>query len=289
MTNEEVKSRAAGIRLLALDADGTCLTTDKRCTDRTVRAVNRLAEQGCLVVPASGRGYKGLLENVFPFSEIRYVISSDGAIVTECATGRHLWDEKIPCRTAARLAKELFLEDTCVYFHREEEKGTYMRACRSKETYRKLFSGSWHRVLDDDIMTDGLDQVILRDGKDISKMGMWFLRQDGFAYYEPIIAREFPELNCFRGDVNALEFTSCRTSKGEALKALASHLGLDRTQICAIGDNDNDISMLEFAGLGVAMGNAIESAKEKADFIIGSNDDEGVAEFLETYFLNGRN
>lgn len=283
MTKEEVKNWAAGIRLLALDADGTCLTSDKRCTDRTIRVVNQLAERGCLIVPASGRGYEGLLENVFPFSGIRYVISADGALVTECATGRHLWDEKIPCKTAARLAKEMLLEDTCIYYHREVGENTYFRACKSEETYRKIFSGNIYRGSFDDVLTEGLDQVILRDGMDILKMGLWFSRPDGFAYYEPIIAREFPELNCFRGDVNALEFTSCRTSKGEALKALASQLGIDRSQVCAIGDNGNDISMLEFAGLGVAMGNAIESAKEKADFIIGSNDEEGVAEFLETY------
>ncbi len=283
MTQEEVRRAAAGIRLLALDADGTSLTTDKRCTDRTVRAVNRLIQKGCLVVPASGRGYEGLLEKVFPFSGIRYVISEDGAFVTECATGRHLWDERIPCRTAARLAGKLLLPDTSIYYHRED--GSFVRACQSEEAFRKIFPGR-RRPSFEGVMTEGMDQYILREGRDISKMGLWFSRPDGFSYFEPIIEREYPELSCFRADVNALEFTSRRTSKGEALKALASHLGLDRTQICAIGDNGNDIAMLEFAGLGIAMGNAIESVKEKADFIIGSNDEEGVAKFLETYFLD---
>ncbi|WDU83798.1 HAD hydrolase family protein [Caloramator sp. Dgby_cultured_2] len=75
------------------------------------------------------------------------------------------------------------------------------------------------------------------------------------------------------------------TSKGNAVKILADYYNLKSDEVICIGDNENDISMVEYAGLGIAMGNATEELKNIADLIIDSNDNDGIAKFIENYIL----
>jgi len=84
---------------------------------------------------------------------------------------------------------------------------------------------------------------------------------------------------------NNFEVVNYEVSKGNALKFLSEKLNIKREEIMAIGDNENDYSMIEFAGLGVAMGNAEIGIKEIADFITSSNDENGVAVALKKYIL----
>ena len=83
----------------------------------------------------------------------------------------------------------------------------------------------------------------------------------------------------------ALEVNNKGVSKGRAVKALAEEYKIKREEIICIGDNENDLSMITYAGLGVAMGNAIDSLKEKADYITESNDKNGVAKVIYEFVL----
>lgn len=74
-------------------------------------------------------------------------------------------------------------------------------------------------------------------------------------------------------------------SKGNALAKLADHLGLNKDEVMAIGDNENDLSMIDYAGIGVAMGNATENVKTIADVHTTSNDEDGVAQIIEKMVL----
>lgn len=82
-----------------------------------------------------------------------------------------------------------------------------------------------------------------------------------------------------------LEFLNKNVNKGLGLQLLAKHLGIKRKEIIAIGDAENDRHMIEYAGLGIAMGNAFESIKEIADYITDSNDEDGVAKAIEKFVL----
>lgn len=285
MTKEEVREAAKNIRLIAVDMDGTSLTTKKEFTPRTHKAMQALIDRGILIVPATGRGSRGLAEKVMNLQGVRYVISADGAYVTDCGDDSRLWEQRIPCAVAAALADELLKEGNCVYFHCPDLTCTHVMACNSREEYRRLF---WRPGFQkpEEIITENFGSYILEQGQDVAKLGMFFSRPDGFEVYEPLISEKYPGVNCFRSDSNVLEMTSCHTSKGEALRALSGHLGLSREQVCAIGDNGNDIGMLEYAGVGVAMGNAIDAARQKADYVALTNDEEGVADFLEAFFGN---
>ena len=107
----------------------------------------------------------------------------------------------------------------------------------------------------------------------------------GFERYETRIREKYPEVEKFRADKNSLEITSCETSKGKALAFLADRLGLEPSEICAFGDNSNDVEMLRYAGLGVAMGNACDAAKAAADYVTDDITADGLAKALAHFGL----
>jgi Cof subfamily protein (haloacid dehalogenase superfamily) len=85
---------------------------------------------------------------------------------------------------------------------------------------------------------------------------------------------------------NNIEIMNHGISKGNAVKILAAYYGIKKEEIICFGDAENDISMLEYAGLGIAMGNAEAYVKEKADYVTDTNDNDGVAKAIEKYIFN---
>ena len=97
--------------------------------------------------------------------------------------------------------------------------------------------------------------------------------------------KEIKGVVSFGSGSRSVEINNVGVSKGNAVKVLAEHYGIKREEIVAIGDNENDLSMIEYAGVGIAMGNAIDSLKEISDYITNTNKNNGVANALEKYFL----
>lgn len=285
MDEGKLRETARGIRLIAMDMDGTSINSKKEFTPYTRKVMQALIDKGFLVVPATGRAYYRLNEKMLKLNNVRYIISADGAFVTECATGRHLWEQLIPCSVAAKMMAEFLVDGNCTYVQRNDIECSHVMGCTSRDLYRRIFMQP-DFPKPEEIMTAGLEQQVIKEGKDISKIGLFFTREDGFAYYEPLVSEKFPEVNYFRSDKTELEFTSRYTSKGRALRALAEFLEIPREQICAIGDNGNDTDMLEYAGLSIAMGNAVEILRKRADYIAATNDEEGAAQFFEDFFLS---
>ncbi|MGK0467098.1 HAD-IIB family hydrolase [Clostridium sp.] len=86
--------------------------------------------------------------------------------------------------------------------------------------------------------------------------------------------------------LHGVEMTHKSVSKGSAVKYLAQRYKIKKEEIITIGDNENDIEMIEFGGLGVAMGNAIDMLKDRADYIAATNDEDGVAKVISEFILN---
>ena len=285
MGQEQLVEAARKIRLVAVDLDGTGLTDEKEFTAYTRRTLQALIDRGYEVVPTTGRSYYGLVENLLKLDGVKYVISADGAFVTEHATGTRIREKLIPCEAAASLADELLEPGNCVYYHRNDARCTHVMACTSPDIYRNQI---WRPSFPpkDELITENFGDYIREKGEDVVKIGLFFdAAAYGFERYEMLIREKYPEVEKFRADKNSLEITSCETSKGKALAFLADRLGLEPSEICAFGDNGNDVEMLRYAGLGVAMGNAIPEAREAADHVIGTNNEESVAKFVEEYFL----
>lgn len=279
----ELRQAAKKIRLIALDLDGSCMNSQGIVTGRTRRIIGGLIRKGYLVVPATGRGFHHLREDIIGVEGIRYVISDNGAIVTDGLTGRRLTECLIPRRTSASLAERLLRCGTLVYIHCSDARGTYLMACRNPAKYACFARPGW--VPPKEFLTNGVGQYLLRDGRGVTTIGAYFDGENDFSYFETIIAAEYRELHGFRVADHAMEFTCRQASKADALRGLCRRLQIPPEQTCAIGDNGNDVELLRTAGLGVAMGNAIPEAKQAADVVVKSNDEDGAAEFFEKYFL----
>lgn len=285
MTAEVLRERAADIKLIALDMDGTCLNGQSVMTERTRATVQRVVDLGYIVVPATGRSFEELLAETFPIKNVKYVISANGAILTEVCNKRQIRRRLIPCNTAEAIACNLPRDNVCSYVHRDNSTITHVMACTNRKLYEERFrKKGWPEY--ENVVRDGLENYIHKEGHDVIKMGIWFTGMDELEEVRKNIQSLFPTINCVQGDDRLLEFTYGEASKGQALEALTTMLDLERSNVCAIGDNGNDLSMIQFAGIGVAMGNAIESVKLEADHITGTNDEDGAAKFLEKFILN---
>ena len=121
--------------------------------------------------------------------------------------------------------------------------------------------------------------------KDITKI-IWFDEPEKLkAIQKEIRPRLKRKVNFFTSDPSYLEFVDKEASKAKALAVIRKYYRLKRREIVAIGDGFNDVPMIVYAGFGIAMGNADEGVKEKADFVTLSNDEDGVRFVIETFFL----
>lgn len=278
-------SATSQIKLIALDLDGSSLNEESKVSPRTRRAIAEAVRRGYLVVPATGRSFYRLREDVIGVDGIRYVISANGGQVVDGASDEVLL-QSIICRTeAAHLAEDLLRECTNIYLHRADGKSSPWMGCRSIEEYERwFFHPGWPNKKQ--IVTRDIGQQILQMDSEVLQLGVYFHGFDGFSAFGELLSQRYPQLCWFQVADNALEFSPKGVSKGAALRHLCEHLGIGLHEVCAVGDNGNDVEMLRIAGLGAAMGNAIDAAKQAADLVIGRNDEDGVAQFLETHFLN---
>ena len=271
--------------MVALDLDGTLLTSDRKVTERTRRAFAACRERGVYIVISTGRAYTSLPEDVREMSEISYAITSNGAHICYAGTGESIYDDYLhpaAVREAARLYEELDCEieifiDGQAYV--DESYYNYVRdhGC----AYRSAEYVLWSRKPVKDIA------AYLLDNEDrIENVNFCFrtvdMLDDARGMLEAIpystVTSSFP---------NNMEVGGPNTSKKTALQELLRILGISPEELMCCGDAPNDIRMIEFAGLGVAVGNAWGGTKEHADYITASNDEDGVALAIEKFVLTG--
>lgn len=271
----ESKKKSPAIQLLALDIDGTLVTTEKKMTDRTRRALHALQKKGIHLALNSGRPLSGLVyvADQVPFTEEDYYISNTGAMVSRYGQERQ-----------ALLKRTLGLGD--YYFIREhlDLKDVQVGLGTAFAVYME------ERDLNRQVrMETAITRVEIlplsafpQDGEAL-RLTFWGETEAVTAAYEASLAFS-DRYTVVRNEDFVSEVLPLGCSKGAALLDLARMLGLDPQATMAIGDGRNDVEMLSAAGLGVAMGNGVREAKEAADLVIGSNDQEGLAIFLEEYF-----
>ncbi|MBQ3477436.1 MAG: HAD family phosphatase [Clostridia bacterium] len=266
------------IRLIALDLDGTLLTTDKRLTDRNRTALLRAGEKGMTVVPVTGRIFNGLPRSVLGLSCLKYAILSNGASVYDVANDRLLCRAEIPLDQALDIMA--WLDGQPVIYDCYAEGRGFM----TEAMWNQIDRYAWSPIVVDYMKSirtpvPELKAFLRQKGWDIQKIQA-FCRDDetqrrllGHMPFSGIAVSSSVPRN--------IEINREDATKGRALLALAKHLGLEREQVMAFGDGLNDISMIESAGVGVAMGNAVDEVRRVADIVTATNDEDGVAAVIE--------
>ncbi len=261
-------------RLLAIDLDGTLLTPQKLITPRTHDLLCQVSETGIAIVIATGQTSQVLRHECGALPLTAPQIIENGAIVVNIRSGTILHEKLIPEEQILPTLDILRSFDLHRAYH------TYERVYVDKNTPR---AKKWYRPpVPPTIEVEDVASLYPQRCIKVAGIGDAETLRDKRQELERIFAGK---LYVTQSSFDIIEFLHPEVSKGSALKAIAADLGIARQEVVAIGDNHNDIGMIRFAGLGVAMGNAHDEVKAAADFVTLSNAEEGVARVIEELIL----
>ena len=268
------------MKLIALDLDGTLLTTEKELTPENRAALERAAEAGIEIVPATGRFYTAIPEAVRTLPFLHYAITINGAQVWDVRAARPLLRAEIPWRRAVEVLS--LLDGLPVIYDCYVDNWGWM----TQAHYDRAAEFAPHRHSLDMLRNfrtpvPELKAHLAQVGHDVQKIQMFFLDMDLRARTMAELAVRFPDLAVTSSLPRNVELNSAQAQKGLALEGLAARLGIPMAETMAFGDDLNDVSMLRAAGIGVAMANASPAALAAADEITASCDENGVAQALK--------
>ncbi|NMA60932.1 MAG: HAD family phosphatase [Firmicutes bacterium] len=270
-------------RLVALDIDGTILTTEEELTPRTRRAIMRVRERGVPVVLATGRRLIRTLPWAQALGLTQPLIVHNGAVIYDQASGKILNQEEIDLKVAHSIQQELETRFLNYVIYTGESAGEEVLAP----------SGTWQepenlllRYLGEN--AEFVDKVHLQVAP--VRISIVDRPQKVDPFYEVLTENYGDQVNAMlfgaeRDKWRGIEIIPHNCSKGTGLAYLAESLKIPQASVVAIGDNVNDLEMILWAGLGVAMENGSPELKAQAKQIAPSNDRDGVAEVLEELFL----
>lgn len=264
-------------RMLVLDLDDTLLKDDRTVSELTRRRLLEAQQQGMIVVLASGRptyAMQHLAKELCLAEYSGYFISFNGARITSCADQHIL------------LSVDISHAQMCKLFDLAQEHGVYIQTYT--EDHILVSKDNEYTQIEKEIT--GMDVIECADFKaEIPKTAvkaMMLEHPDRLKEVEktlrPVVENE---LYMTITKPFFLEFMNPAVDKGKSLVTLAQHLNVPMEQVIAVGDSYNDISMIKAAGLGVAMGNAVEAVKQAADYETADNEHDGVARVVERFFL----
>ncbi len=265
-------------KLIAIDMDGTLLSDEKEISLANYEAIQQARESGVKVVLASGRplvGFKKYLEQLNLVSEQDYAVAFNGSLVQSCEGGEIISKTTLNIedyKSLYILSKELkinihALTETSVISPKDNE---YSR--RESE-----MNGIPLKIIPvEDVDPDTtIVKVMFIDKPELIEEVMNNIPDEVSSKYT--IVRSAPFF---------LEFLHKSVNKGVGVAALAKKLDIKQEEVICIGDAGNDIHMIKYAGLGVAMGNAFPEVKRAANFITKSNEEDGVAYIINKFILN---
>ena len=281
---ETLRLRAERIRLLASDLDGTLLDKGHALSDENRGALSLLADRGVILVAATGRSRSSIPDSVTGLHGLKYLITANGARIHLNST-----DEVISASYLDPVALDYirpFFTDNevmCEIFwdgapHVEESRYNAARDYGIPRWFSDYFFSSRRPLSDFEASVfenankiENINFVFGND--DVQKRVLEFLKARTDLYE---LTSSFP-FNYEIGGVGV--------SKGMGLDFIAKHEGVSPMEIIAFGDNDNDVTMIEYAGIGVAAANAVPRALAAADLVTSDNNSSGVAAALKTLGL----
>ncbi len=264
-------------KIVFIDIDGTLRNSKREVTPRVAESVKRAGEKGIQVVLCSARSRKYTKIVKEACGAGSWIIHSNGAEIYKADTQEVLCAKSLPkeaCKTLYTIATthniglEMFTKDKIVYINqsfvdmdiKEELTEPIEQFLENNPIVQCVIADENFALMQS--LKEEIEAIPEIEVKNRSKSLLYsHMPPKGFIYY----------------NLNAKE-----ASKGNAITILCNHLGIDKENTIAIGDGVNDISMFEAVGEGIAMGNALPIVKQHAHKIIASNDQDGVAQFLDT-------
>jgi Cof subfamily protein (haloacid dehalogenase superfamily) len=275
------KMSRPSIRVFAVDVDGTLLDSSHQLRAEVRDALGELSASGVNIVLATARGPMALREIVRKLSFSPFLVCFSGAWIGKMdrqslTLTSVLSDKRIAAPSARSILESAFVRNI-------EPNVFTPEAWRVRTITNEILAES--RIVESDPLIT-LD--LLGDEEEPSKIML--MTAEGEAAQElRTIANLVQSLSTATfSKPNYLEIIASETNKAKALVDLTKTLGLSLSQVAAIGDGENDVEMLEEAGLGIAMGNGCERAKLAADWLVGTNNEAGVAQAVRRLIAEDR-
>ncbi len=268
-------------RIIASDLDGTLLGPDERVSEENWAAIRELQARGIHFVPASGRAFEEMPAEIRECPFIRYYITSDGCMIydkKEDQTIELAMDRELTHRVLDKLYEYPF----CMMVHTEATSYVDLATHNEKDYKRFNMNRKW---ID---FTFEMEEVV----PDLKKFAYGLEKtQSLIPFFEKMedlleckaFFEQDPALIVAQSYLYNLEIFSSKGGKGNALMMLADHLGVDRKATIAVGDTTNDRTMIQAAGLGLAMENAVPELKEIADQVICHHGEHNIKYILENF------
>ena len=264
--------------IIILDIDGTLVNSKKVITDTTLKTLITLQKLGKKVVLASGRPVQGIVGHA---RTLRlddfggYILAYNGGAVIDANSNKVVYSRYFPNEIIPEICEELKGTNVTINTY-EGDKIIEGNAINSYSDIESKIVGMEAKFVENfaEYVTFDVNKLLLAgDPQEILRLEKIFAKR-----YKGIIG-------VFRSEAFFLELVPLGIDKAKSIDVLLKKLGLNSNQCIACGDGYNDITMLQYAGLGVAMGNAVDEVKESADLIADTNDNDGVAKIVEKYML----
>lgn len=262
-------------RLIAADMDGTLLNSKGEVSQRTADVLKSAVALGVIFTVSSGRPIQGILKyrDFLPLEAPS--ITYNGAMIADPKTGKILFHQPLGKKDALKILSlgEKSSVTVCAWC---ENQLFVNRTDERTEKYKTL---------------SGVEPVVIEDREKLAEKGitkiLWYDTREKIAVLQNGLSREdFCQVSFCTSKPEFLEFFNSQVSKSSAMEFLGKLYSISPEEMIAIGDGDNDIDMIEYAGLGIAMENGSQRVKGKAKYITASNDDEGAALAVEKFILS---
>ena len=261
-------------RLFAIDMDGTCLNDRQTISDNTMQSLKELS-QDTVIVPTTGRALCCLPSALKKENFYRYVISSNGAVLTDTTDGQKLFTALLPNTLVIDLLQKIHNSHIGISIHVDNQ---FLIQGKMLAALGRLSYGKDARNCT--VVHDCL-QTLQQTGQDVEEVQLFFFNNRMKQELVQILD-QFPQIEKAYSS-SYVELYSPDASKGNALKTLIDKLAIEDT--ACIGDSENDLSMFNVCHHSFAMGNAIPELKDRAEHIVADNNSEGVAEAVRDYLI----
>lgn len=274
------------IKLVALDLDGTLFDNNSQISERNLAAIRSITDKGIHVVISTGRPFEGIPFDQIKGTGINYAITANGSGIYEISTGKCLYENAMDEELVTPILNFLLTRD----IHMDAfigGKGYTPVQCVKTAQKLTVPSSIKKYIITTRTWLDNILQFIHENQLKVQKMTLNFYPAADGTLIDREIVRKFlvsnPSIATVCGGYNNLEFTRADANKGVGLQKLAEILGVDPDATMAIGDTENDLAIIEAAGIGVAMGNATDAVKARADYVTTTNTKDGVAAAIKHF------
>ncbi|WP_297637557.1 Cof-type HAD-IIB family hydrolase [uncultured Clostridium sp.] len=273
-------------KMVCIDMDGTLLGKKRKISEESKEVLRKARKKGVHIVITTGRLYN----NAAYFSDLigvdSAVIGGNGAIIREKRKTEEIYRSKFNIDICQKLLHLANKHKVVLHFHTTNSiiSNSYISINVAKIVLKGRRNEEFKIDLAAIKRKKAWNKFLETEGEKITKTILFSPSAERIQAYRRELD-QMKEITYFVSGTRSIEINMKDVSKGNAVKKLAEYYGVKREEIICIGDNENDVSMIKYAGLGIAMGNAIPKIKEVADYITDTNINDGVRKAVEKFVL----